>query len=65
MKFSDKLLLRDYVQSKDRLHPPRIDSAALIVRWTKFIAACGLIVLAMWLLWQISGGAVQRWIGGY
>lgn len=54
MKISDRIMLHDYVQSRERMHPHRITEESLIVKLAKGILCVSLGMLALWLVWKVS-----------
>ena len=63
MRPTDRQMLHDYAISRERLRKP--DTRGLINDYLRGILAASLAVLAAWILWQITGGIVAYWIGGY
>lgn len=53
-KLSDRIMLKDYVQSKDRLNPPRIDDKHWLVDLCKGGICAILSLIAFWLIWQLT-----------
>lgn len=51
-------MLRDYATSRERLRKP--DHRAVLTAYMRGVVVIGLVMLAAWLLWHISGGIVAR-----
>ena len=63
MRPTDRQMLHDYATARDRLRKP--DTRGLLIDYMRGIVGIALVVLVAWILWQITGGIVVHWIGGY